>query len=152
MKPIAQLVCHNCKRAYVSLLRIRDENGHKTPDYVCTKCVKDHPTPAVENISRRYIPEKPQVGDEDQKAKLGLLLPWIPVNKRALPPSDEEIQVNRRARSAKLRAAERSNLGFQELNQHKEVNSDLNAKKKKHMGLKQLRKLQAQQNVDTVQE
>ena len=36
--------------------------------------------------------------------------PWIELSRRALPPTDEEIAVNRRSRSAKLRVATRAQL------------------------------------------
>jgi len=45
-----------------------------------------------------------------------MLNPWIPLFKRAVTPSEQEIESNRRSRSAKLRAAERRADGDETLN------------------------------------
>lgn len=93
--------------------------------------------------------------EDDQKTNSNQLLPWLAVNRRALPPSEAEIQLNRRARSAKLRAAERSSLGYEHMlkEQKEEATPDSTlGRKKKHLGLKQLRKLQSQNIVDNVNE
>lgn len=79
IKPIAQIVCHHCKRAFVSLFRVRDEKGKKTEDYVCTKCVKEFPTPVLEDISRRYIPEDP--GQKPPKEMVDEFALWERKNK-----------------------------------------------------------------------
>ena len=72
--------------------------------------------------------------------------PWYCVTKRAVAPTDEEIQINRRARSAKLRAATQMLL-------HKpidEVNNDvlnLKTNEKRRMGAKELAKLRKRMGV-----
>jgi 16S rRNA (cytosine1402-N4)-methyltransferase len=61
--------------------------------------------------------------------------PWQPVFKRAQIPSEDEISRNRRARSAKLRVAERLSDDI------KIDDNDINPKKKSFLGSKQLAKL-----------
>ena len=69
-----------------------------------------------------------------------VLGPWKEVFKRAQSPSEEEVQRNRRARSAKLRVAERRMDG------EKHQNSDIvTSSKYKKVGNKQLEKMRAKE-------
>ena len=82
------------------------------------------------------------IGDSDNNGDM-LSLPWHPVFKRAQIPSEDEINRNRRARSAKLRVAERAHENIQ-------INDNANPKKKSFLGSKQLAKLKRDlENKDT---
>lgn len=72
-------------------------------------------------------------GDDDSGSSSG---PWNPLFKRAKPPTDEEIERNRRARSAKLRVAER----YDASNRYTQL-ADNPALRRSLVGAKQLAKL-----------
>ena len=48
--------------------------------------------------------------EQDSTTSFSNINPWIELARRALPPTDEEVEINRRSRSAKLRAATRAPL------------------------------------------
>ena len=84
--------------------------------------------------------------DNIEEASKDYSNPWYCVTKRAVAPTDEEIQINRRARSAKLRAATQI-LFHKPIN---EVNNDvlnLKTNEKKRMGAKELAKLRKRMGV-----
>ncbi len=80
---------------------------------------------------------KPKVDTQDMFIENRDSSTWIPINKKALFPSESEIENNRRARSAKLRIAER-NGSYGAVNE----SSKMGDSGKKKMGAKQLAKLQ----------
>ncbi len=57
--PLSTFVCWNCRRSDVTLLRIKDEDGKKTEDYVCVNCVTLHPAPPIGNFSKVHFPTMP---------------------------------------------------------------------------------------------
>ena len=71
---------------------------------------------------------------------------WAPLFKRALTPSIEEIELNSRSRSAKLRVAEKK------IDQGTSSRNDTDDKKKRVMGAKQLAKLLRQNSSDPEKE
>ena len=65
---IYQIVCWKCKRAHVTLYNLRDENGKKTQDYVCSDC-KVWGSPEIGNVSRVVLstPVAPSAVSADAK-------------------------------------------------------------------------------------
>ncbi len=55
VKPIAQIVCWNCRQGNIQLFNIKNEQGKKTEDYVCLNCKDEFPVPPVENMSKNYF-------------------------------------------------------------------------------------------------
>lgn len=55
MKPIARIVCWNCRRWDRQLFNIKNSLGKKTEDYVCVKCKNDNPVPPTPNMSMDYM-------------------------------------------------------------------------------------------------
>ena len=74
--------------------------------------------------------------DSNNNIDNNIILPWQPIFKRAQIPSEDEINRNRRARSAKLRVAERVSNTIKS-NDHDHITM----KKKSFLGSKQLAKL-----------
>ena len=80
---------------------------------------------------------KPKVDTQDMFIENRDSSIWTPITKKALFPSESEIENNRRSRSAKLRIAER-NGSFDTVNKSSKIGDS----GKKKMGAKQLAKLQ----------
>ena len=59
-KPTALNVCWSCKKGDKTLLRLRDENGFKVPDYMCTVCaaIFGLKEPPIGNASKIYFPKE----------------------------------------------------------------------------------------------
>ena len=82
--------------------------------------------------------------DPDSSLAAGERNPWTPLFKRAQAPTDEEIERNRRSRSAKLRVAERNddNEEFIEHEEFADIKGTLWINKEAPLvGAKQLAKL-----------
>ena len=94
---------------------------------------------------KRLIREGSVFESDNNPSVLMGSLPWKTVNKRAIPPTEKEIQLNRRARSAKLRAAERFIANASPDQKNNITDQEENEKKTKHLGAKQLRKMKLRQ-------
>lgn len=87
---------------------------------------------------------KTGVVDPDSSLGIGERNPWSPLFKRAQGPSDEEIELNRRSRSAKLRVAERidDNADYIEYDEFADIKGTLWLNRETPLvGAKQLAKL-----------
>lgn len=63
----AQYVCWHCRRAHVTLFAVKDEEGKKTNDYVCSDCRLSYPRPDIYNSSRVIL--KPKDKEDPIKSK-----------------------------------------------------------------------------------
>lgn len=62
MRPIARIICWNCRDGSKQLFRVKDEYGFKTPDYVCVDCkALGKWEPPIGNMSKMYFPTEEQL-------------------------------------------------------------------------------------------
>jgi 16S rRNA (cytosine1402-N4)-methyltransferase len=98
----------------------------------------------VKSLIKNGSPYEPESEEEEKRISL-LDISWKPLFKKAMVPSEKEIQLNRRSRSAKLRVAERVSVGSELQSDTVYLGSDLGKKNKYPRGLmgeKQLKRVE----------